>query len=115
LNAEEYLRRSDLFRRLKNGPHGQIVELYAARLVKAELAGVSTRRRLKLVADLFRVSSRATVCSRSLRRCKMSDYAGWKQDDDRSTSGKSARTRCLPETIRHNPPVGITCTMLRPA
>ena len=39
----------------------------------------------------------------------MSDYAGSKQDDDRSTSGKSARTRCLPETIRHNPPVGICC------
>jgi hypothetical protein len=57
------------------------------------------------------VSSRATVCSRSLRRCKMPDYAGWKQDDDRSTSGKSARTRCLPETIRHNPPVGICDAM----
>jgi site-specific recombinase XerD len=51
--TEEYLRRSHLFRRLKNGPHGQIVELYAARLVKDELAGASTRRRLKLVADLF--------------------------------------------------------------
>ena len=44
--TEEYLRRSHLFRRLKNGPHGQIVELYAARLVKDELAGASTRRRL---------------------------------------------------------------------
>ncbi len=51
--TEEYLRRSHLFRRLKNEPHGQIVELYAARLVKDELAGASTRRRLKLVADLF--------------------------------------------------------------
>jgi hypothetical protein len=38
----------------------------------------------------------------------MSDYAGWKQDDDRSTSGKSAGTQCLPETIRHNPPAGIS-------
>jgi hypothetical protein len=49
--TEEYLRRSRLFRRLKNEPHGQIVELYAARLVKDELAGASTRRRLKFVAD----------------------------------------------------------------
>src|SRR5215831_20126138 len=39
----------------------------------------------------------------------MSDYAGWKQHDDRSTSGKSARTRCLPETIRHSSPVGMCC------
>jgi hypothetical protein len=39
----------------------------------------------------------------------MSDYAGWKQDDDRSTSGKSTGTRCLHETIRHNSPVGICC------
>ena len=28
--AEEYLGRSRLFRRLKSGPHGQLVELYAA-------------------------------------------------------------------------------------
>ena len=32
--AEAYLSRSRLFRRLKSGPHGQLVELYAARLVK---------------------------------------------------------------------------------
>jgi hypothetical protein len=37
--AEEYLGRSRLFRRLKSGPHGQLVELYAALLVKDELAG----------------------------------------------------------------------------
>ena len=34
MNAEEYLGRSRLFRRLRSGPHGQLVELYAARLVK---------------------------------------------------------------------------------
>jgi hypothetical protein len=96
--TEEYLRKSHLFRRLKNGPHGQIVELYAARLVKDEFA-----------------SSRVTVCSRSLRRYKMADYAGWKQDDDRSSSGKSVRTRCLPETIRHSSSVGICDAMPHPA
>jgi site-specific recombinase XerD len=51
--TEEYLRRSHLFRRLKNGPHGQIVGLYAARLVRDGFAGESTRRRLNLVAGLF--------------------------------------------------------------
>lgn len=51
--TEEYLRRSHLLRRLTNGPHRQIVELYAMRLVKDELAGVSARRLLKTVADFF--------------------------------------------------------------
>jgi site-specific recombinase XerD len=51
--TEDYLRKSHLFRHLKNGPHGQIIALYAARLVKDELAGATTRRQLTLVADLF--------------------------------------------------------------
>ncbi len=34
MNAEEYLIRSQLFRRLKNDAYGQLVELYAARLAK---------------------------------------------------------------------------------
>ena len=41
--AEEYLGRSRLFRRLKSGPHGQLVELYAARLVKDECSGTALR------------------------------------------------------------------------
>jgi hypothetical protein len=32
--AVEYLGRSRLFQRLRSGPHGQLVELYTARLVK---------------------------------------------------------------------------------
>ena len=44
--TEEYLRKSHVFRRLKNGPQGQIVELYAARLVKDDFAGAITRRHL---------------------------------------------------------------------
>ena len=35
--AEQYLRRSRLFRRLKNGSHGQLIERYAARLVEEGL------------------------------------------------------------------------------
>lgn len=30
--AEEYLSRSRLYRRLRNEPHGELVELYASRL-----------------------------------------------------------------------------------
>lgn len=51
--AEEYLGRSRLFRRLKSGPHGQLVDLYAARLVRNEFAGHSTWRCLNLVDDLL--------------------------------------------------------------
>ena len=51
--AEEYLNRSRLFRRLKNGAHGQLVELYAARLVEVGLAGHGTWRCLNVVGDLL--------------------------------------------------------------
>jgi site-specific recombinase XerD len=51
--AEEYLGRSRLFRRLASGPHGQLVELYAGRLVKDGLAGHGTWRCLNLVGGLL--------------------------------------------------------------
>jgi hypothetical protein len=42
--AEEYLTRSRLFRRLRNGPHASYVELYVSRLVKIGLNPRSTWR-----------------------------------------------------------------------
>ncbi|MGD0025797.1 MAG: tyrosine-type recombinase/integrase, partial [Xanthobacteraceae bacterium] len=42
-----------LFRRLRRGPHGQLVELYAARLAKDGLARHGTWRCLSLVGDLL--------------------------------------------------------------
>jgi site-specific recombinase XerD len=51
--AEEYLGRSWLFQRLKNGPHGQLVERYAVRLVKEGLVRHGTWRCLNLVGDLL--------------------------------------------------------------
>ena len=51
--AEEYLNRSWLFRRLRCGPHGQLFELYAARLVKDGLARQRTWRCLNLVDGLL--------------------------------------------------------------
>jgi site-specific recombinase XerD len=47
------LGRSRLFGRLKSGPQGQLVELYAARLVKDGLARHGTWRCLNLVGDLL--------------------------------------------------------------
>lgn len=51
--AEEYLRTSRLFRRLKSGPHGQLVELYATLLVNDERASHGTWRCLNLVGGLL--------------------------------------------------------------
>lgn len=51
--AEEYLKTSRLFRRLKNGIHGQLVELYAARLVEVGLSRQGTWRSLNVVGDLL--------------------------------------------------------------
>jgi hypothetical protein len=47
------LSRSGLFRHLKSGPHGQLVELYAARLVKDGLAHHGTWRCLNLTGGLL--------------------------------------------------------------
>ena len=44
---------SRLFRRLKNGAHGQLVELYAARRVEVGLARQGTWRSLNVVGDLL--------------------------------------------------------------
>ena len=51
--TEEYLGRSRLFRRLKSGPHRQLVELYAARLVGDGLGRQGTWRCLSMVGDLL--------------------------------------------------------------
>ena len=51
--SEDILGRSRLFRRLKSGPHGQIVELYAARLAGDGFARHGTWRCLNVVGDLL--------------------------------------------------------------
>jgi len=51
--AEEYLSRSRLYRRLRDGSHGDLVERYAARLVEVGLACQGTRRSLGLVGGLL--------------------------------------------------------------
>jgi hypothetical protein len=53
MTAEAYLSRSRLFRRLKSGPHGQLLEFYAARLVRDGLGPQSVWQSLKLLGDLI--------------------------------------------------------------
>jgi site-specific recombinase XerD len=52
-DTEEYLSRSRLFRRLRSGTHGQLVELYAARLVDVGLSKHGTWRCLNVVGNLL--------------------------------------------------------------
>ena len=52
-NTEDYLSGSRLFRRLRSGTHGHLVELYAARLVEVGLARHGTWRSLNVVGNLL--------------------------------------------------------------
>jgi site-specific recombinase XerD len=53
MEVEEYLGRSRLYRRLRNGPHGQLVERYAARLVEERHVRRGTWRCLNVVGGLL--------------------------------------------------------------
>lgn len=53
MECEEYLRRSRLFRRLRSGPQGQLVERYAARLVEDGLVRHVTWRCFNVVSGLL--------------------------------------------------------------
>jgi len=72
--AAEYLGRSRLFRRLKSGPHGQLVELYAARLLKDGLARQGTWRSLNLVSDLLTWIARSRAKVIALDECMVERY-----------------------------------------
>jgi site-specific recombinase XerD len=63
MTAEEYLSRSRVFRRLKNGSYGQLIERYSTRLVNEGFGQECTWRSLSLVGDLMKwiESSRAKV------------------------------------------------------
>ena len=53
MEVEEYLGRSRLYRRLRGGPHGQLVERYAARLVEERLVRHGAWRCLNVVGGLL--------------------------------------------------------------
>jgi hypothetical protein len=65
MEVEEYLGRSQLFQRLKCGPHGQLVERCAERLIEERLVQHGTWRCLNVVSGLLGWITR--------RRCKLAD------------------------------------------
>jgi site-specific recombinase XerD len=65
MECEEYLSRSRLFRRLRSGPHGRLVERYAARLVRDNLVCHGTWRCLNVIGGL--------LCWIAKHRCMLAD------------------------------------------
>ena len=53
MECEEYLRRSRLFRRLRSGRHGQLIERYAARLAGDGFVRQGTWRCFNVVGGLL--------------------------------------------------------------
>ena len=53
MEVEEYLGKSRLFRRLRSGPHGHLVERYAARLVEERRVRLGIWRSLNVVGGLL--------------------------------------------------------------
>ena len=66
MECDEYLRRSRLFRLLRSGPHGQLVERYAARLVGDGLVRHGTWRCFNVVGGLL-----SWIAS---HRCALADF-----------------------------------------
>jgi hypothetical protein len=67
MECEEYSRRSRLFRRLGSGPHGQLVECYAARLVGDGLVRQGTWRCFNVVSGLLSwIASRRCSATRRM-------------------------------------------------
>jgi hypothetical protein len=52
VEVEAYLHKSRLFRRLRSGPYGPLVERYAACLIEMKLVRLGTRRCLNVVGGL---------------------------------------------------------------
>lgn len=72
--AEEYLCRSRLFRRLKSGAHGPLVELYGARLVRDGLARQGAWRCLSLAGGLLSWTARSRAKLTDLDEGKVEEY-----------------------------------------
>jgi len=89
MEVEEYLGRSRLYRRLRSGPHGQLVERYAARLVEERLVRLGTWRCLNVVDGLLGT----LILSRHTRACA--------RVHERVAEGKIVLPdRCVRETPR---------------
>jgi len=102
MEVEEYLGKSRLYLSLTSGPHGQLVERYAARLVEERLARQGTWRCLNVVGGLLSWSA-----SRGWALAERPDYAEWKGTDVHAPADGTTTTVRHSRTIRHSSAVGI--------
>lgn len=85
--TEEYLGRSRLFRRLKSGPHSQLVELYAERLVRDELGRQGTWRYLSVIGGLLGWLARSRSKLRDLNEPMVERYLRHRAGKPRASRG----------------------------
>jgi site-specific recombinase XerD len=98
--AEEYLTRSRLCRRLRNGPHGSYVELYASRLVKIGLNRRSTWRSLNIVGDLLSWLMRIGSTPTELNERLIEEYLRHRSTKQRLWKGDRAALKRLLSVLR---------------
>jgi hypothetical protein len=93
--AEEYLSRSRLYRRLRNGFHGELVEHFAARLVEVGLAHQRTCRSLRLVSDLLSWITNSGSVLTDLDECMVDRYLRHHRKQSIQTGDRIALKRWL--------------------
>ena len=98
--AEEYLTRSRLFRRLRSGPHGSYVELYASRLVKIGLDRRGTWRSLNLVGDLLSWLTRIGSIPTELNERMVEEYLRHRSTKQCIQKGDPAALKRLLSVLR---------------
>src|SRR5258708_15678838 len=89
--TDDYLRRSRLFRHLKSGPHGPLVDLYAARLLADGLGGHGTWRSLNLLSGLVGLGASSDL--------KLADL-------DEGLGGRYLRHRSRKQALQPGDPAG---------
>ena len=109
--AEEYLTRSRLFRRLRNGPHGSHVELYASRLVKVGLNRRGTWRSLNLVGDLLSWLTRIGSIPTELNERVVEKYLRHRSTKQCIQKGDRAALKHLLSVLRD---AGVIAPAMRP-
>jgi hypothetical protein len=98
--AKGCLGTSRVFRRLKSGPHGQLVGRYAARLVKDELAGHGTWRCLNLVGGLFSWIKSCGLKLTDLDECVTERYLKYRARKQCIQAGDRAALKRLLSVLR---------------
>jgi len=100
MDAEGYLGKSRLFRRLKNGPHGQLIDRYTARVVKDGLARQGMWRCLNLVSGLLSWLSRRRLEMTGFDERALEQYLTYRaRKKSIQPSDRAAPTR-LPSVLR---------------